>query len=197
MVTRISDSNGIEIEVLSSGANALAKENQIPTNAFNVRTLLMLQDDVADEENSSLMQRARAGGATTFLNIRSEKTLHSIGAAADFIVVSETFKTPDNFKGVLILNNNEEAIVQFSDRKSIFSEIPYPSTNFNKSIAEDFFCGAFASCLQAGGDIKSALGYARVTGYLAGSTGATREKFPYLDEITAMFQKKNSRKLTA
>ena len=163
MLTRLEDTNGRSVEIVSTGANAEIKSLQVPLTALNHKTLLMLQDEAPIQDNIALLRRAKDSGAITFVSLRGDTQYNAVQHYADYIIARDELDLPD--------------------APNLVRYIPDQSKKFDAAFAEDCFCGALAACLQAGLDFSNAYHHAQTMAHLAGAKSALHERFPYLDDV--------------
>lgn len=204
VVMCVDDKDHKQKNIVASGANVETKSDQIPDSFFKEDTVVLLQMEVAHEENWSVVRRAHEKGSTVILNVAPAASVpedilgmidylivnkEEAGALADLLNIQET-KTAEL---VLRLSKkyNLTTILTMSDKGSYASE---RGNNFIRAHAMsvnsidttgagDTFCGVFAASLERGLNVKSALHYACVGGALACMKEGAQESMPTLRDI--------------
>ena len=89
------DREGQNAICVAPGANAAVRADIIPDEVFGSLTTVVTQMEVSAEENWTLLQRAKARGARTILNLApaallDEEAVEAIKRSTDFLIVNET-----------------------------------------------------------------------------------------------------------
>lgn len=191
--------------VVASGANAEITADQLPDELLKPGVVLLMQMETPHAENWALLARAKAGGATTILNL-----------APAYPVPQDALKTID----YLILNeieaeqlaahlrlpptdvvNTAEAIAKLGGLTCIVTlgpkgalAVPHAGTPVlvpalkldhvvDTTGAGDCWCGTFAAALTEGRPLDEAMRRASVAGSLACIKPGAQDSFPWLGEI--------------
>jgi ribokinase len=84
------DSNGANISMVAPGANLEATADQVPDEVLTPRNIVLAQLEVPSQETFSVLERARAGGATTILNASPAGNMTREGLKnIDYLLVNE------------------------------------------------------------------------------------------------------------
>jgi len=192
--------------VVSQGANADAKQSQVPDELLTSKTLLLLQAELNPVENEGLMKRASAAGARIILNIAPAKPV-SEGAlkCVDYLVVNEaeaeatmknlgvSYVDAHNAALYLAKRFNLHAIITLGEKgalaiapsdltKSI--QVPTLAIKAVDSVgAGDAFCGALAAAVDKNMPFADCLRRAAVAGALACTKIGAQSALPSAAEI--------------
>lgn len=174
--------DGRNLIMVGSGANREATADQVPEDALDDRTTLVLQLEVPIAETVVLARRARARGARVVLNAAPAAVLPTGAlAAVDVLVVNEIeaamltgLSDPDAALGVLAAGDCGAVVLTrggagATARRGAESwHVPALAIRPVDTVgAGDAFVGALAAALDAGADLPAALRRASVAGGLA------------------------------
>lgn len=202
----IRDPAGRRFEVIATGANAETSHEQVPDEILTDKALLLLQTDLSAAENATLLERAKARGTKTVMNLApsiemSKKTLKNIdylivnhdeakrlGAQLDLKVENDAMKMAEGLAQTgdlhcIITLGARGAVAVTPDR--VGWEVPALPIEalIDHEGAEDAYCGTFAAFIYQGMPFARALKRASVAGSLACTKPGIQESFPYLDDI--------------
>lgn len=202
----IRDPSGRTLKIVTQGSNSEVTHEQIPDEILGPKALLLLQTDLPAAENTKLLERAKALGTRTVMNLgpsieMTKKTLKNIdylivnheeakklAAQLDLKVESNALRMAEGLAKLGELH----CIVTLGERGSIavtpdltMWEIPaLPIEDvIDHDGAEDAYCGTFAACIYNSLPFARALKRASVAGSLACTKPGVQESFPYLDDI--------------
>lgn len=154
IIQSISAANGEQIRLMNAGANSHSTHAQIPDRAFNIRTFLLLHDDVDISHNLALLERAKQNNAHTML-LSAEIPAAEILEKLDFLVC----------------------------HKAIGQELPcsvFAPEKTDNPLTTEIFCGILAACLQNNMPIETALHYTNTALLCARSPD---DPYPYLGDV--------------
>lgn len=208
----IRDPSGRMLQITAKGANEEISHQQVPDDILNDKALVLLQTDIPDEENNQLLQRAKAGGAKTVMNLgpsikMSKKTLKNI----DYMIVNhEEAKKLALQLGLKVENDAikmAEGLAKLGELHCIITlgakgavavtpdlvgwEVGALEIEeiVDHSGAEDAYCGTFAACIYAGLPFARALKRASIAGSLACTKKGLQSSLPFLDDIEQQMEK--------
>lgn len=202
----ISDPSGKALKITAKGANAETSNQQVPDDILNEKSLVLLQTDLDPEENAELLQRAKAGGSKTILNLApsidlSKNTLKNIDylivnheeakklgvqlglkVESDALRMAEALAKLGNFHCIITLGA-KGAVAVTPDRIGWQASALKLEEIIDHSGADDAYCGTFAACIYAGLSFPRALKRAGIAGSLACTKKGVQDSFPFLDDI--------------
>lgn len=155
IIQTITARNGDHIRLMNAGANLHTTHEQIPERAFNIRTFLLLHDDVAPSHNLNLLERARQNNSRTMM-LSDEIPAPDIIKKLDFLVCCNA------------LNQDLPCAV-------------FAPENNNNPLTTEIFCGILAACLQNNMPIEKAL---HITNTALTCGRSSDEPYPYLGDVT-------------
>jgi len=189
--------------VVASGANQLAKAEQLEKLTFGPRDVLLVQRELNDDETLAAMSFAKAHGARVILNAAPAHGLTADWLSAlDIVIVNEVeiadlakiflwpLTSPDDiaekistqYSITVIVTLGAEGCISWSDgiRRTIPS---LPVKVVDTTAAGDSFCGAFAAALDRGLGLTGALQHGAAAGSLACQTLGAQSSIPDKDSI--------------
>ena len=192
--------------IKSPGANAQAIAEQIPDEILGPKAFVLIQTELAMKENIALLERAKATGATTILNLAPSIDLSkALLDKLDYLIVNhreaqkfiEKLGLPaqDNSEKIahaLAKLGNLTCIITMGENGSIAYtpddkgwRVPTFAieTLVDRNGIEDAYCGTFAACLQSHMPLHIAMMRANAAATLACTKPGGQEAFPYLAEI--------------
>jgi ribokinase len=197
------DTHGENFVITAPGANLDATSDQVPDELFNTRNIVLTQLEVAQKETLSVLERARAGGATTILNPSPAgnipgECLKNI----DYLIVNEieaqqlaqnlgvAGTDPRQIARSIAQMGKLACIITMEDKGSIAARgdalyaVPALQVEvMDTTGAGDAFCGIFAACLQAGHDWLGAMHRASVGASLSCLGLGAQEGMPIMEDI--------------
>lgn len=206
MSVTVEGPDGKRQTVLVAGANAEAAADQVPDEILGEANFVLMQMEAPPEENIALMEKAKANGAQTMLNLApaikiSRKTLHlldylvvnmleagqigellGIGTGNDAIKIAQALAKEGDLTCVLTLGKQGSVAVTKDGQGWIVPPMDIPVVA-DRSGAGDVYCGTLAGALHLGLPLARALKQAGVAASLACEKVGTQESFPYLDAI--------------
>jgi ribokinase len=192
--------------VVASGANRMARADQVPDDLFGSRTIVVLQMEVTPAENWALVRRAGKRGARVLLNVAPAAAIPpGIVELVDWLVVNETeckqvaaglgarAEEPraaaraiaaSSGSTVIVTLGGEGAVACLADGSAC--EVgALPIRPVDTVGAGDAFVGGFAAAMDRGADLAAALRRASVGGALACLKPGAQPSLPLLSEIEA------------
>jgi ribokinase len=198
------DAEGENQIAVASGANRLARANQVPDALLGPATTVLLQMEVPAEENASLIERARDTGARIVLNLAPAAAL-AVPAlrALDLLVVNEgegawlaeaigasastdrsVARALARRLGVTAIVTRGPAGVEVAEASGQDWSIPaLPITPVDTTAAGDAFVGVLAGALDAGAGLEGAVRRASVAAGLACLVVGAQSSLPRRAEI--------------
>ncbi len=201
---------GNEIKIIKSrGANAEAAADQVPDEILNEDSYLLLQTELSATENTTLLERAKAQGVTTVLNLSptldlSPQMLENL----DYLVVNsiEANKLAEQLNIPIKGNASKlaQALAQLGKLTCIVTEgkngavaSAYEGKDYSigaipleevadHSGAEDAYCGTLTACLHEGMPLPDAMKCASIAGTITCTRAGGQKSLPYLAEIEEM-----------
>ncbi|MCB9959266.1 MAG: ribokinase [Rhodospirillaceae bacterium] len=201
------DSRGENLITVASGANALATASEVPEAVLGQgATTVLMQMEVPPKENWALIERARAVGATSILNLAPAGAIPAAALKAlDYLVVNEgeaaeverllgqdSNAAPDLMARAISDASGAACVITLgrsgaiaAQRGKVWQVGALPIHAVDTTGAGDAFCGTFAVELDAGGTLVSALHRASVAAGLACTRLGAQESSPKADEVSA------------
>lgn len=200
------DKKGETLKIKSLAANNEAAAEQVPDEILDENTLILVQTDLPLRETTELLQKAKAQGARTIMNLAPAIQLSKpLLDTLDYMIVNQAQANELSEKLGMPKESGVDkiaiALAQLGDLTCIITtgangSICYDSkgkgwrvktlkidgTIDNNGI-EDVYCGTFAACLQASMPIHKAMKRAGLAASLACTREGTQNSFPYLAEI--------------
>lgn len=185
---------------VGSGANLLARADQVEDAILSPATTLLLQMEVTIAETEALIRRARARGARIILNLAPAAP---IAAAAlrqiDLLVVNETEATwlaaahncPATATalsaqlGIAVVRTLGGAGCEYAGSDGTLRLPAHPVAVLDTTAAGDCFTGILAAALDAGLPTKAALHRATVAAALCCTRRGTQNTLPWRAETDA------------
>jgi ribokinase len=197
------DEKGENVIVITPGANAHAKAEKIPAEAFARGSILLVQMEVPFAETLAAARMAKAAGARTILSLAPYTPLTADDIAAFDVIVVNQHEAADLAKHLGVSAEGAEATVAGlaarlgrtviatlgGDGAVAVHEggtIRVPAltvTPVDTTGAGDTFSGVLAAYLDAGADMATALAKAAVAGSLACTKAGAQPSFPTRAEI--------------
>lgn len=202
----VQDPSRRELNIFAPGPNNEASHEQVPDEILNPKALVLLQTELPAAENARLLERAKARGARTVLNLSpsiemTKKTLSNVdylivnheeakklAQQLDLRVENNAFRMAEGFAKI----GNLHCIVTLGKRGAIavtpdLTMWEVPAMELEEVIdhngAEDAYCGVFAACIYNNIPFARALKRAGVAGSLACLKEGVQDSFPYFDDI--------------
>ena len=196
--TILVDAHGENCIVVAAGANVRADPASVPDAALTSATILVLQHEVPDHANATLIARARRLGARIVLNAAPARSLPiELLRQIDVLVVNETeaaelaashgwpadaaafarrAATISSRLTIAVTLGSRGAIV--SSDGALFSATPPRLEVVDTTGAGDAFVGALAAALVRGASMRDALGCAVAAGTLACTIAGAQPSLP-------------------
>jgi len=199
------DADGQNQIVIALGANAETHADQIADALLGEDTIVVVQMEIAREENWKLVRRARAKGARVLLNAAPggsvpEDTLRAVDTilvneieavmlcdavgldAGDPVAAGRALRRQFGTDCVVTLGG-AGAVAFLGDAAWRFAALPVVAVD--ATAAGDAFAGVFASSLDAGIEVIEALRRASIAGGLACTATGAQPSLPTGAEIAA------------
>jgi len=191
----------------AAGANDELDIEQVPEEIITQGTIALVQNEIPATTNMAFLAKAKAGGATTILNLApsiemEQKTL----AYVDYLVINQQQAMELGKK--LGLNMADTEVLKLAKALAIQGDLTCIITRggsdalavnpegkgwrvealpleevVDKTGSEDAYCGTLAACLHGGLDLPEAMRRASVAASLSCTKHGGQESYPYLDEI--------------
>ncbi len=194
--------------IVSPGANQESSAEQVPENILADNAYLLIQTQLPMQENISLLEKAKAQGATTILNLAPSIELSMpMLDKLDYLIVNQTEAT--KFAEKLGLPQAEQVekiakalaalggltcIITMGENGAISYDNTgkgwrVPTIKIDKLVdrngIEDVYCGTLAACLQADMPLNQAMKRAGLAASLSYTKEGGQSSFPYLSDIEA------------
>lgn len=191
--------------VAASGANLDASADQIPEEILTKNNTVLLQLELKAEENWAVLQKARANGARTILNISpAHEVPKEMLALASYVIMNEVEARQfaklqslgiDSIEkiarhcaeithGTCIVTLGGKGVVAVTPAE-MWVQKAMALTPVDTTGAGDAFCGIFAASLEAGLDLGAALHRASVGAGLSCMALGAQEGLPATEDIDA------------
>jgi ribokinase len=196
------DPQGQNQITVASGANLRARSEQVQDAWMRSPGLLLLQMEVPEAENWTLLKRARAAGLLTLLNVAPARSLPvSVLPLIDWLIVNELEvltvgaaagqQTQDPYRaGAALASAGTRTLVTLGAKGAVaFSKgeawqiDALPVSVVDTTAAGDAFVGVFAAALDSGRDLPEALSWASAAGGLACTVTGAQPSLPLRSAI--------------
>lgn len=204
------DPTGAKQSIVMSGANMEASHEQVPDEILIKQNLLLMQMELPVPETVHLLERAKAHGARTILNLapavmiprkalglidylivnsievrQIAEKLH-VGVAHNALKMAQALAIEGQMTVVVTLGRQGCIAVTKEQKAWGVGILEVAEAEIVDSTgAGDAFCGTFAASLHAGHELPEALRRASVAGTLACMKQGAQSSLPYLDDIEA------------
>lgn len=202
----LTDGKGAIKRITAPGACMEIKADQIPENTFNTRTLLLLQTEISAEENTALLEKAKAAQATTMMHLapsidlskraldnldylvvnsrEAERLAEKLGIAAQesTIKLAQALAQIGKLTCIITQGENGALAVEANGKGWTIGALKLEEP-IDKTGVEDCYCGTLAACIQAKLDFPVALKRASIAASLSCMVKGGQTSFPYLDDI--------------
>lgn len=208
VVTR--DATGENHIIVMSGANKEVIHDQVPDEILVKGNVLLMQMELPVDQTVTLLERAKARGVTTILNLAPAIMIpqKALGLL-DYLIVNSiearqiaeklNLKTENNatkLAQALAIQGQMTCIVTLGKKGSVAvtkdSEAwGVPIMPLDQSLivditgAGDAYCGTFAACIHQGVPLPEAMRRASVAGTLTCLKEGTQSAMPFSDDIDA------------
>lgn len=199
------DDAGENMIVLSPGANAVTRAEQVPAGSIGRADTLLLQMEVPFAENLKVARAAAAAGARVVLSVAPFQPLTLEEVAAVSILVVNQHEAADFARSLHLDSDGAEATVAaLSARlgRTVIATLgpdgavaagsdgvvrvpAIPVKPVDTTGAGDTFAGVLAAYLDEGADMRRAMVYAAAAGSLACTRHGAQPSFPMRAEIEA------------
>jgi len=196
-----------EIQTIKSrGANAEAMADQVPDEILNEDAFVLMQTELPASENATLLERAKAQGATTVLNLSPSLDLSPAALEnLDYLIVNsneanrlaEKLGIPIEGNATklaaamsqlgkltcIVTKGKHGAVASTADGKTYSMDAIQLEEVADHSGAEDAYCGTLTACLHAGMSLPDAMKRASIAGTITCTRAGGQKSLPYLSEI--------------
>ncbi len=198
------DPRGQNQITVASGANLRARSEQVQDAWLRSPGLLLLQMEVPETENWSLLKRARKAGWSTLLNVAPARPLPtSILPLIDWLIVNELevltvaaaagHRSQDPYQaGASLASGGTQTLVTLGAKGAAafmkggaWQVDALPVQVVDTTAAGDAFIGAFAAALDSGHRLPEALRWASAAGGLACTAAGAQPSLPAQAAIVA------------
>lgn len=188
--------------VVASGANMDVKASAVPDSLLSSETVVVMQMEVPPAENFALLERAKAKGAKTVLNVAPAREVPQTALRnIDYLIVNEieaqtvlgkAGETPEKTVlalsektgGACLMTLGKKGVVAAKDGQ-VLSVVSLPIAPVDTTGAGDAFVGIFAAMIDAGLSFADAVQHACCGAALACLKTGAQESLPALCEIEA------------
>lgn len=188
--------------VVASGANMNLSAAAVPDALLTPETVVVMQMEVPPAENFTLLERAKAKGAKTVLNVAPAREVPQTALRnIDYLIVNEieaqtvlgkAGETPEKTVlalsektgGACLMTLGKKGVVAAKDGQ-VLSVVSLPITPVDTTGAGDAFVGIFAAMIDAGLSFADAVRHACCGAALACLKTGAQESLPTLREIEA------------
>ncbi len=199
--------------VVALGANADVSADQVPDEVLKPGNILLLQMEVPQEQNFSLMERATKNGAKVMLNLapafhlpqraldlvdylvvneheaRAMADVIGIGGNVDLMVMARALSQKGDLSCIITLG--EAGSIAFTpDGKGW--RVPAlqlePGELVDTTGAGDCYCGTLAAALHSKFALGSAMRRASVAAGLACKKKGAQESYPYIADVEEILE---------
>ncbi len=198
------DADGENQIAVASGANLDLKADQVPDSLLGQAITLVMQMEVAPEENWALVKRARAAGARILLNLAPAKPVPEdaleridfvVLNAIEAVTLAQALKVygddarvaarriSERHAVTTIVSLGSDGAAAFSPRGEGLAVDALEITPIDTVGAGDAFVGALAAALDGGDGLAPALHKASIAGGLACLKMGAAPSLPAKDEI--------------
>ena len=204
------DAHGNKQILVMSGANSDTTQDQLPDEILVKGNVLLMQMELPVDETMALLERAKAKGLTTILNLAPAITIpkKALGLL-DYLIVNsiearqiaeKLHMNADNnaikIAHALAIQGQLTCIVTLGKNGAVAVTkegkawgVPIlkidPSLIVDNIGAGDAFCGTFTAAIHDGLDVVTAMRRASVAGTLACLKEGAQAALPHLDDIEA------------
>lgn len=198
------DEQGQNQIIVASGANRLARADQVEESWLRPPGLLLLQMEVPEAHNWALLKRARAAGLSTLLNVAPARPLPApVLPLIDWLIVNEVevlaiaeaagHRTADaRAAGERLAGAGTSTLVTLGAAGAIafvqgeaWEIDALPVRPVDTTGAGDAFVGAFAAALDSGLCLPHAMAWASAAGGLACAVAGAQPSLPLRASILA------------
>lgn len=188
--------------VVASGANMNVKASAVPDTLLTPETVVVMQMEVSPAENFALLERAKAKGAKTVLNVAPAREVPQTALqSVDYLIVNEieaqtvlgkAGKTPaetvlalsEKTGGACLMTLGKKGVAAAKGGQ-VFSIVSLPVKPVDTTGAGDAFVGIFAAMIDAGLPFADAVRRACCGAALTCLKTGAQEAQPTLREIEA------------
>ena len=177
--------------ILALGASARTTADQIPPDHLSDKNFILIQTELAWEENSKLLEVAKDAEATTILNLSPLNTIEEHDVANTDILITNAANK--NALGdcsrhphitAIFLDDGGACTIQNGKTADTLPALKIEGIDFSHTEgSEDAFCGTFTAYLSNGYSIKDAAAHAQIAAMITASRAGAYMALPYIDEI--------------
>jgi ribokinase len=169
------------------GASEVINHDQIPDEILSPRTIVLCQNEIAPEQNSFLLARAKRMEATTIFYLGPRTTLtHADFANIDYLIASEKDAAglkDHPIKNVIWLHDNFDASIKPAGAHERIKAPPLKA--IDTSGCADAFCGTFAAAIYEKMPLEKAVRRACAAAALCATKKGAYSAMPFGAEIEA------------
>jgi ribokinase len=204
------DSSGENQIIVASGANADVSAGQVPDEVLSPGNVVLLQMELPPAENQALLERAKARGVTTILNLApairiTQKMLDHV----DYLVVNEheahalaeALGIPANKDMMMVaralsLQGGLTCVITLGEHGSIAASVkegnwrvPAMSAKvMDTTGAGDCYCGTLAAAIHSQFALDAAMRRASVAASLSCQQKGAQDSYPFLADIESVLE---------
>jgi ribokinase len=194
--------------IVMTGANVETSHEQIPDEILIKQNMLLMQMELPVEQTVTLLERAKAQGVTTVLNLAPAASIpQKMLGLVDYLIInsiearqiaSKLGMTEENnalkIAHALSVSGQLTCILTLSKRGAVAVTkdgkawgVPTMPVDQSQIVdvtgAGDAYCGTFAAAIHNGLPLEEAMRRASVAGTLSCFKEGGQESFPFLDDI--------------
>ncbi|HEY8963179.1 MAG TPA: ribokinase [Alphaproteobacteria bacterium] len=205
--TVVIDASGENQIIVAAGANAEVSAAQVPDDILGPGNVVLMQQELDEETNWQVLERASKLGATTILNLAPARSLpRQVLEHLDYLIVNRIEAEQiarklglkiesDALKLAHVLSKDTglACIITLSGMGSVAVQgdkgwrVPALGVEnvVDRTGAGDAYCGVFAAGIKQKLSIPDAMRRASVAGSLSTRGRGAQTAMPYIDEIAA------------
>ena len=178
--------------ILALGASSRTKAEQLPIEALNPDSIVLLQTELPKEENSKVLSTAKEASATTIIDLSPQANLSEEDwANIDYVIAPEKRKdyVASNAKDTPIsaIYLKTDGNLEMSIKGGPIKTVPKPAlealTWKHPEGSDDTFCGTFAASLYGGLSLNEAITRAHVAASLTATIPGIYDAIPYSEAV--------------
>lgn len=186
-VIRLTDENKT---ILALGASAKTSADQIPIEALDDKSIILLQTELDAAQNSALLATAKKAGAATIVNLSPQASLlEDDWENIDYLVAPEIRKNiVANAKAkptaIYMHTDGSIELVGKDGQSATYPKPALEALNWkHPEGAEETFCGTFAAGLSAGLSLEKSIERAHMAASLTASVIGAYDAVPFSDMV--------------
>ncbi len=193
-------STGISIATYENGklkstqialsASAFASHDQIPDEILGPKSVVLIQNEIPEQQNSLLLARAKRMGATTIMHLSPRPQIPVADYAhIEDLIAHDRFApavSQDPVKNVIWLHDNFDASIKPAGANE---RIKAPALNaIDTTGCADAFCGTFAAAIYDKMPLEKAVRRACVAAALTATKRGGYSAMPFGSDIDAVLK---------